>query len=142
MEISVEEFTSPCLVTIGPEAGILEALDMMKDNTIRHLPVVKGEKVLGIISERDLLLHFDKSWSKVIRVGDVMNTSILSVYVNDGLGEVAYKLSSEKVGSALVLDQDGKVYGIFTTTDALNALVEILYPEARGKSSLKNVSAT
>jgi acetoin utilization protein AcuB len=136
MNIPVEEFTSPVLVTIGPEATIDEALELMQENSIRHLPVVKGENTLGIVSERDLLLHMGKNWSEMVKVGDVMNTSILSVYGNDNLGDVAFQLSSQKVGSALVLDNEGKLYGIFTTTDALNALVEILFPELSGQSPL------
>ena len=136
MNIPVEEFTSPCLVTVGPEATIDTALELMQENSIRHLPVVKGDNTLGIVSERDLLLHLGKNWAEMIKVGDVMSTSILSVYGNDNLGDVAFQLSSQKVGSALVLDSEGKLFGIFTTTDALNALVEILFPEISGKSPL------
>lgn len=141
MEISVEEFTSPCLVTIGPEGDINAALELMQKNTIRHLPVVRGKEVLGIVSERDLLSHFGKNWTSMVKVGDIMNTSIFSVYADESLGEVAYRLSYQKVGSALVLDREDNVCGIFTTTDALNALVEILYPEARGKGPFKELIA-
>jgi acetoin utilization protein AcuB len=63
----------------------------------------------------------------------------LSVYGSENLGEVALQLSSQKVGSALVLDESGEIYGIFTTTDALNALVEILYPAANKKSEFKEL---
>ena len=66
----------------------------------------------------------------MMTVEDIMNPNLFSVYRNEGLGEVAFQLSSQKVGSALVLDESGEVYGIFTTTDALNALVEIFCPEA------------
>ncbi|MCM2350046.1 MAG: CBS domain-containing protein [Bacteriovoracaceae bacterium] len=126
MNVSVEEYTSPILVTIDPSATLDEALDMMQENGIRHLPVVREEKVLGIVSERDLLLHVGKNWTPMMKVGDVMSTNLLSVHLNDTLGDVAYQLSSQKVGSAIVLDDDESLYGIFTTTDALNALVEIM----------------
>lgn len=132
MNVSVEEYTSPILVTIDPSATLDEALDMMQENGIRHLPVVREEKVLGIVSERDLLLHVGKNWTPMMKVGDVMSTNLLSVHLNDTLGDVAFQLSSQKVGSAIVLDDDESLYGIFTTTDALNALVEIMnqQPEA------------
>jgi acetoin utilization protein AcuB len=128
MEITVEEYTSPIVVTIDPAATLDRALELMQENQIRHLPVMRDEKVLGLLSERDLLTHFGKDWTKMMRVGDIMSTSLLSVYASDNLGDVAFQLSNKKVGSALVLDEDDSLYGIFTTTDALNALVEIFYP--------------
>lgn len=126
MNVAVEEYTSPILVTIDPSANLDEALELMQENGIRHLPVVRDEKVLGIVSERDLLLHVGKNWTPMMKVGDVMSTNLLSVHLNDTLGDVAYQLSSQKVGSAIVLDDNEDLYGIFTTTDALNALVEIM----------------
>jgi acetoin utilization protein AcuB len=130
MEVSVDEYTSPILVMINCKASIDKALEVMLENRIRHLPVEDKGKVVGIVSERDLLTHQGKNWTTMMTVEDIMNPNLFSVYRNEGLGEVAFQLSSQKVGSALVLDESGEVYGIFTTTDALNALVEIFYPEA------------
>jgi CBS domain-containing protein len=50
---------------------------------------------------------------------------------------VAYRLSKEKKGSAIVLDLEERLYGIFTTTDALNALVEIVLPDAHRMSEIE-----
>ena len=130
MEVSVDEHTSPILVMINCKASIDKALEVMLENRIRHLPVEDKGKVVGIVSERDLLTHQGKNWTTMMTVEDIMNPNLFSVYRNEGLGEVAFQLSSQKVGSALVLDESGEVYGIFTTTDALNALVEIFCPEA------------
>lgn len=128
-DIRVEEFTSPYVISISSKDTLDKALSLMQENGIRHLPVIDDGNVMGMISERDVLTHMGKVWDKVLHVEDIMNSDILSVNVNDNLGDVAYQLSSEKKGSALVLDNDGGVYGIFTTTDALNALVEIFLQE-------------
>jgi acetoin utilization protein AcuB len=138
MDISVDEYTSPVLVMINSSESLDKAREVMMENGIRHLPVQENGKVIGIVSERDILTHDGKDWVEMLKVEDIMNTNIFSVYRNDNLGEVALQLSAQKVGSALVLDDSGEVYGIFTTTDALNALVEILYPQANSKSDLKN----
>lgn len=124
-DIKVEEFTSPYVISISSKDQLDQALQLMQENGIRHLPVIDDGNVMGMISERDVLTHMGKVWDKVLHVEDIMNSDILSVNVNDNLGDVAFQLSSQKKGSALVLDEDGSVYGIFTTTDALNALVEI-----------------
>lgn len=129
-EIKVEEFTSPTLVTISSTESLDRALELMQEHGIRHLPVINegNGEVVGIISERDVLSHVGKDWTRLLKIEDIMSTSLLTVYKNESLGHVAYQLSSQKIGSALVLDQDQSLYGIFTTTDALNALVEIFYP--------------
>lgn len=127
-EIKVEEYTSPAVVTIASTEDLDRALELFQEHGIRHLPVTVNGEIGGIISERDVLTHIGKDWSKMVKVEDIMSTSVLTVHKNDSLGHVAYQLSSQKVGSALVLDDEGELYGIFTTTDALNALVEIFYP--------------
>lgn len=136
-DIKVEEFTSPAVITLSPEASLDDALQLMQEHGIRHLPILKDKEVVGIISERDILTHVGKQWDKMMTVEDVMNTSVLSVFASDNLGDVAYQLSSEKKGSAIVLDEDNNLYGIFTTTDALNALVEIFCPQAALKSEFR-----
>lgn len=126
-ELKVEEYTSPAVVTIEGADTLVTAMELMQEHGIRHLPVTIDGAIGGIISERDVLAHFGKSWSGMLTVRDIMTPSVLAVYKNDSLGDVAFQLSSKKVGSALVLDDDESLYGIFTTTDALNALVEIFY---------------
>lgn len=129
MDVTVEEYTSISPITVDLNAELKEAHALMKENNIRHLPVMDGNHVVGILSERDLLANFGKPWSEFMRVKSIMSTSILVAFTNDSLGEVAYRLSNEKKGSAIILDDNDELYGIFTTTDALNALVELLLPK-------------
>jgi acetoin utilization protein AcuB len=127
-ELKVEEYTSPSVTTIRSEESLDKAMELMQEHKIRHLPVTQNGSIVGIISERDVLTHVGKDWSRMLKIEDIMATSILTVSKNESLGEVAFLLSSKKIGSVLVLDNDESLYGIFTTTDALNALVEIFYP--------------
>ena len=124
-DLTVQEFTTPTPITILPEESLDKGLELMQEYGIRHLPVIEDGQVIGVVSERDLLTNTGKNWSKMMNIRDVMNPSILSAYENDSLGEVAFELSSQKKGSAIILDNQGELAGIFTTTDALNALVEI-----------------
>lgn len=129
MDIKIEEYTSSSPIVIDLNESLDGALQSMKENGIRHLPVVEAQKIVGILSERDLMANYGKHWSNHLRVKEIMNTDILYAYVNDSLGTVAYRLSKDKKGSAVILDTDESLYGIFTTTDALNALVDILSPD-------------
>lgn len=129
IDIKVEEYTSPSVVTITCTDNLDRAMELMQEHGIRHLPVISVTgAIAGIISERDVLTHVGKDWTRMLKIEDVMSTSLLTVSKNESLGDVAFQLSSQKIGSALVLDDDESLYGIFTTTDALNALVEIFYP--------------
>lgn len=126
-DIKVEEYTSPFVVTIDSTENLDRAMELMQEHGIRHLPVTVDGTIGGIISERDVLTHIGKDWTRMVKIEDVMSSSLLTVSKNESLGNVAFQLSSKKFGSALVLDDDESLYGIFTTTDALNALVEIFY---------------
>jgi acetoin utilization protein AcuB len=127
-ELKVEEYTSPSVITVASTETLDRAMELMQEHKIRHLPVIINGSIGGIISERDVLTHIGKDWTRMLKIEDIMTTTLLTVSKNESLGDVAFQLSSQKIGSALVLDDDESLYGIFTTTDALNALVEIFYP--------------
>jgi acetoin utilization protein AcuB len=125
MNLTVEEFTSINPATIHLNATLEEALRTMGKKGIRHLIVTEDANIVGIVSERDLLANYGKDWDQSLRIKDIMKTDVLFAYAKDSLSDVAYQLSKKKAGSAIVLEDDGSLYGIFTTTDALNALVEL-----------------
>lgn len=111
---------------INAEATLIEAMDVMNDKKIRHLPVMKAGKVFGLISDRDIKSIFAYSGSdpKSLRVGDVCTDEPYLTAPNALISEVASEMVSRKVGSAVVVD-NGKLVGIFTVTDACQALSDI-----------------
>lgn len=126
LNIAVEEFTSLCPVTVDPQTSLDEVLRILEENNFRHLPVgtIKGD-ILGIISQRDLNLVRNAFNLDKFTAGDIMEKSPYQVGPKTPLDEVCFEMSSKKIGSALVIDGHGKLLGIFTATDALNALVDI-----------------
>ena len=127
-EVTVEEFTTPDPVTATEDMSIDDLRLLMDEYGIRHLPVVRGDTVVGVISDRDVRLVSGLSLAEKhqVRASDIMAPNPLTVSANARLDEVAYAMSEKKVGSAIVLDTNGKLLGIFTATDALNALIEII----------------
>jgi len=103
----------------------------MREHHIRHLPVVEGGKLAGIVSERDLhrtqkLLGGDPD----ARVRDAMTIDVFVVGVEDPLDCVVERMSNRKYGSAVVLGRDGCIEGILTTGDCLQYLADLLQREA------------
>ncbi|QQR79303.1 MAG: CBS domain-containing protein [Deltaproteobacteria bacterium] len=113
--------------TIGADQTLEFASERMGKYKIRHLPVLKGGKLLGIISDRDV--HLVEALESVdpsfLLVQDVMVTDVYAVTPDTPLENVASKMASKKYGSAVVMEKD-KVVGIFTTIDALHALADQL----------------
>jgi acetoin utilization protein AcuB len=122
--IPVDEFTSRAPEVVFPETPYAEICEIMRCQDIRHLPVVEGKKVVGIISDRNLKLPSDII--NHLTAKDIMVKNPYSVALSDSLESVAFEMSKHKIGSAVVNDGNGELAGIFTTTDALNALIEVI----------------
>ena len=111
---------------INSEATLEEAMNIMQDKKIRHLPVMKGAKVFGLVSDRDLksILAFAGANPKTMSVGDVCSEELYLTNPEALVSEVAAEMASRKVGSAVVMD-NGNLVGIFTVTDVCQVLVDI-----------------
>lgn len=126
--VPVDEFTTPDPVTVNEGLNIDALQLLMEQHGIRHLPVVRDNTVVGVISDRDVRLVAGLSAAEKLQVcaGDIMAADPLTVSAATPLDEVAYLMSEKKVGSVIVNDEQGQFLGIFTATDALNALIEII----------------
>ncbi|MGB0453128.1 MAG: CBS domain-containing protein [Bacteriovoracaceae bacterium] len=126
IDISVDEYTSPCDEPVEPTTPISKIIAMFKEENYRHMPVVLDGKPIGIISSRDLKFISKLDIPNVdLEAQDFMTPDPYTVQTGTMLTDVAYEMSQRKIGSALVVNSENHIEGIFTTTDALNALVEI-----------------
>jgi acetoin utilization protein AcuB len=125
-DINVEEFTSPCPFTVNPDTKADEIISMMFEHHFRHVPVTENNKPVGIISQRDIIQKLRTENAGATTAKDMMTPEPYQIYENTPIEEVAFHMSDHKFGCALVLDESGELAGIFTTTDALNALVEVV----------------
>lgn len=124
----VDEYTTPILATAHEQTSVDSLIKLMSDEKIRHIPILdKESKVKGIISERDTkVFSLNSAWAAKVNAGDIMVESPYTVTSGTPLESVVFEMSKNKLGSALVVDSDGELQGIFTSTDALNALIEVL----------------
>jgi acetoin utilization protein AcuB len=119
--------------TIGHDQPLVKAHAMMREHLIRHLPVLKGGKLVGIISDRDLaLVEALKGVNpEEVLVEEASSSDPYLVKPDAKLHEVCESMSRHKIGSVLVVD-NGKLVGIFTWVDALNAFAELLETRLKG----------
>jgi len=115
--------------TIASDAPLLQARALMREHHIRHLPVVEGGKLAGIVSERDIHRTKMLGSDPDARVKDAMTIDVFVVAVEDPLDQVVERMSKRRYGSAVVLGRDGGIVGILTTVDALQFLADLLQHE-------------
>ncbi len=113
-------------IDISPEASIQEAIELMKTHSIRHLAVVdEQERLVGWVSDTELRGVFIASMIEELTVGDVMIADPITVSSTDVLEQAALLISKHKIGGMPVLE-DGKLVGIITVVDILEAFVDIM----------------
>jgi acetoin utilization protein AcuB len=131
----VTDYMTSKVVSVGPDAGIREAFFKMKEHHIRHLPVVEGNKLLGIVSDRELrrpdwvdetvdvshVYHLDDALS----VSDVMIKKVHVVHTYDSLRKAVRLLLDNRIGAAPVLDKTGALVGMLSAVDLLGALYKM-----------------
>ncbi len=113
-------------VAISPKASIQEAIELMKKHSIRHLPVVEGElRLAGWITDTDLRGVLIASMIEELTVGDVMIADPVTVSSSDVLEKAALLITEHRIGGMPVLE-DGKLVGVITVVDILEAFIDIM----------------
>jgi acetoin utilization protein AcuB len=127
------------VVTIGPEASIFEAQDLMAQNRVRHIPVVEeGDKLVGIVSDRDLRSALPFRYLKEgvspeeqerlqrLRVKDIMTREVFTISPAYTIQDALLMIQNSKVGALPVVDEEGRLKGILSVRDLLRAFINVL----------------
>jgi acetoin utilization protein AcuB len=131
----VSDWMTIKVFTISPDSYVSDAVKLMKEKKIKHLPVVKDNRLKGIISDRDIKefspskataldvyeLHYLLATTKV---KELMRTKVLAIAPNDPVEDAALKMLDNNIGSLPVV-KDGRVIGIISDRDIFRALVDI-----------------
>jgi acetoin utilization protein AcuB len=143
MKSRVRDWMTQKPVTVRDDGAASEALDLMVERGIRHLPVLDaGGQLIGILSIDDLraALPFDVSRTQRLaplerdqvrgfRVSDAMTWAPLTAQPGSSLEEAARSLSKHRIGCLPVVEPHGELVGILSETDALRALDAMLRKE-------------
>jgi acetoin utilization protein AcuB len=125
----VKAVMTPFPFSIGLRDPVERARTMMEKHGIRHLPVVDGEQLVGIVSDRDLRLVADPrsgaSDGQALTVVEIYGQDALVVELTERLDGVLRQMIRRHIDSAIVVKQ-GRLAGIFTTMDACRFLQRLL----------------
>lgn len=138
----VSDLMTRKLITVRPDTPVLDARTLMAKERIRHLLVTDGERLAGIITDRDIRLNLASPATSLsvwelnyllqkLTVGEVMKKAVITARPGQDARDAARILLDHKIGALPVLD-GGRLVGIITETDLLRAFVESGEPaEAR-----------
>jgi acetoin utilization protein AcuB len=127
----VEQAMSRLPYSVPPQTSVREALRILIERDIRHLPIVEGSSLIGIVSIRDLPMMappgvvcfgapHEVQQLLDQPVSNVMSTDVISVHANSGLGAAVDLLLAHKIGALPVVETDGRtLVGILSYIDAL-----------------------
>lgn len=123
----VDKFMTTSPHTIGLDQPLSQAHAMMHKHNVRHLPVLSGGQLVGVLTDRDL--HLVETLRDVdpdkVTVEDAMTPSPYSVTPHTPLDEVAAEMAEHKYGCAVVIDNT-HVVGVLTTVDLARVLADVL----------------
>ncbi|RKX54095.1 MAG: hypothetical protein DRP30_03030 [Thermotoga sp.] len=141
--MTVGYFMTRKVITISPDTSFHDALKLMKDKKIRRLPVVENDKLVGIVTEKDLLyaspsmattldiweLHYLLS---KLKVKEIMTKEVITVREDDSIVKAALEMAENKVGALPVLNEAGNLVGIITETDIFKIFIEMMGTRRNG----------
>lgn len=115
---------TPC--SVGYDQTVVEAALRMRELDVRHLPVMRGSRLVGIVSQRDLAIleAISTAHPSELTVADAMTPRPYTVSPETPLEEVSAAMAEHKYGAVVVVE-DGEPKGIFTTTDAVRLLAQM-----------------
>jgi len=131
----VSKIMTEQVITVNTTQSLTEAEQLFKDHNIRHIPVVSGNKLIGILSLTDLLrISFVESYGNeesnvdtavysMLSIEQVMISKPQTVSSHQTIKEVAEILAGREFHALPVVD-DGELKGIVTTTDLIKYLLD------------------
>ena len=130
----VRDLMTPNPITVGPDTPVFEARKLMFDNRIRHLLVVSDDRLVGIVTDRDIRLSLPSQATSLsvwemnnllawLTVRKIMSRSLITIGPDCEAADAARLMLARSIGGLPVVEW-GRVIGIVTETDVVRAFVE------------------
>lgn len=139
----VKKWMNKKVISVDPEDSMQQAVNLMREHDIRLLPVIKGKKLVGVVSDGDLkkasvskavaldvqelLYHTFKT-----KIKDIMTNNPITMPLDQTVDEAAQALLKNKISGAPVVDHKGAVVGVITRDDIFRVLISLTAMGTRG----------
>jgi CBS domain-containing protein len=120
----VEAIMHSPVATVAEDASLREVVESLAGNGIGALAVVRHDRVLGIVSERDVVGHLATGADlEAATAADLMSTELLTVHPQEPIVRAAQRVSAAEVRHLPVLDHSGRLQGFLSVRDLLVVLL-------------------
>ncbi len=144
--MTIKDIMTERPVRIGSDDTILDAIKTMKNNEgVRHLPVLQGKQLVGIVSASDIREILGLGSGVPVdrlqlqrKIGSVMTKKVITVAPEDPIIKAAHLFAEGKFGSLPVIEK-GEIVGILTTGDLFNRLLIPLLEEATQQAEANEI---
>ena len=124
MKVREWMITNP--VTISKDQDIRDCVNLMNEFSIRHLPVVEDQKLVGLVTESDLREVSSASSMEDMTIESLMVPQPITVSPDTDIEDAAKLIYFNKIGGLPVVDDDQKLIGIITAMDLLEVFIELM----------------
>ena len=116
--------------TISPNTTPQEAARLMKSEDVGALPIVEGDKLVGVVTDRDLAIRvLAEGKSPDTAVAEIASKDVVTVDPNQSLDEAAHLMAEHQVRRLPVVEEDGKLVGVLAQADVAQAGQDVLTGE-------------
>lgn len=131
--MKIRSLMIPNPITIPPGASIAKALEVMKINAIRHLPVVSADgRLVGFVTLADLKQGLIPSMLAEVELTDLMVSDPITAHPEDDIEIAAQLIYDHKIGGIPIVDR-GRLVGIITESDILRTFIDMMGILSTGK---------
>lgn len=131
----VKDYMSVDPITVNPNDTVGEALELLKDHAVRRLPVVNRGRLVGLVTEMDLMkaspslatslsIHEINYLYPQIKIRDIMTKDLTTVTPDAAIEEAAVTMREKKFGTLVVVEKD-KLVGLITESDLFKAFIDV-----------------
>jgi acetoin utilization protein AcuB len=137
----IKEYMTPQPVTVDEDTSVLDAAEMMKERKFRRFPVLRGDELIGIVTDRDLrsaapsqVISFDEEERKLmpelhdmlarVKIGEIMTHDVLTVDFEQTIATAALLMLKHRISGLPVVDSQSELVGIVTEGDIFKVLVD------------------
>ena len=138
----VREYMTPQPVSVSEDTSVIDAADLMKEKKFRRFPVLRGDKLVGVVTDRDVrsaapsqVISFDDEERKLmpelhsllarVKVGEIMSRDVITIDPDQTVVTAALLMLEYRISGLPVVDCEGKLVGIMTDGDVFKVLVDL-----------------
>jgi acetoin utilization protein AcuB len=138
----VKDYMTPDPIVVSEDTSLIDAADLMKKKQVRRFPVVRGQDLVGIVTDRDLrsagpsqLIKFDAQERELapelhslfsrIKIGLIMARDVITIQPERTIATASLLMLKRRISGLPVVDSENQLVGIVTERDIFKALVDL-----------------